>query len=691
MQKKSLKAIAIMLVCTLFVMVPMASVFAANSEEKTVTILQTSDLHGRIYAYNYATDSVDSDAGLAKIKTLVDQERAKDPKALLIDCGDTIQDNSASLFHDLPVHPMIEVLNEMKYDVWTLGNHEFNFGLDIVEKNIKGFNGTVLASNIYKEGTEERFVDGYKIFDVDGVKVAVVGMIPPYVPVWEASTPSHFKGLEFKPVLEETKKVIKELEGKYDVLVGAYHVGPEGEHGYEGVREVANACPEFDAILAGHAHSAINEEVNGVRIVEPKKYGWALAKVQIKLNKENDKWTVKEVTGENLETKPVDEDATILEEFKSVHDKSIADANEVVGKITADFIQRPDYITGEDKITTMPTAQLEDTSVIDLINEVQMYYSKADVSSAALFNFGSNLKAGDFKKKDVAYIYKYDNTLMGVNITGENLIKYMEWSASYYNAAKDGDVTISFNPKVRGYNYDMFSGVSYDIDLSQEVGNRIKNVKVAGKELDPKKVYKLAVNNYRYGTLQGLELIKAEDKYYDAYDEFQDGGRIRELIVRYTKEVKKGTLNPTVDNNWKIIGVSLDSPYKEVIFNLVKEGKLAIPTSEDGRTKNVKALNVNELLKEGVISENTTSTKEEVKAPVVSEKENTPATKEEVKVPAKEIVKATDTQIYVVKSGDVLWKIAEKFGMKWEDLASSNNLKNPNVINVGQKLVIPAK
>lgn len=585
----------------------MAGSIFASAGERVITILQTSDLHGRIYAYDYATDSPDSDAGLAKISSLIKRERELFPDAILIDCGDTIQDNSASLFHDLPLHPMIEVLNELDYDVWTLGNHEFNFGLDIVEKNIAGFNGAVLAANIYKEGSEDRYVEGWTIFDIDGIRVAVIGMIPPFVPIWEASTPAHFKGLEFKPVIEETQKALDELEGKYDVLIGAYHIGPDGEHGYDGVREVAETFPQFDAILAGHAHAAVNEEVNGVRIIEPKKYGWALAKIQVKLDKEDDKWVVKEVTGENLETSSVDEDPVILEDYEYVHETSEEEANKVVGKITGDFIESPDYITGKAEISTMPTAQIEDTAVIDLINEVQQYFAKSDVSSAALFNFGSNLLEGDFKKKDVAFIYKYDNTLMGVNITGENLLKYMEWSANYYNTVKDGDITISFNPDVRGYNYDMFSGMTYEIDLSEPSGNRIKNVMIDGEPLDPEAVYKLSVNNYRFGTLLSLGLITNEDKYYDAYDEFQDGGRIRDLIIRYTQEVKNGVLEPTVDNNWAIVGIDLDSPYKEEIFELVREGVISIPTSEDGRTLNVESLNIYELIDAGIIEAKDTS------------------------------------------------------------------------------------
>lgn len=676
--KKITRLMIKVLVLTLLIVVPMNTALANVSTEKTITILQTSDLHGRIYAYDYATDSVDSDAGLAKIKTLVEQQRAINPNTLLIDCGDTIQDNSASLFHDLPVHPMVEVLNDLKYDVWTLGNHEFNFGLDIVEKNIKGFNGSVLAANIYKEGSEDRYVDAYQIFEVDGVRVAVVGMIPPYVPVWEASTPSHFKGLEFKPVLEETKKVLAEIEGKYDVLIGAYHIGPDGEHGYEGVKEIANACPEFDAILAGHAHADFNEEINGVRIIEPKKYGWALAKIDIKLKQEDDKWVVQSVAGENLETKPVDEDAKLLEDYKAIHTKALEDANTVVGKIASDFVANPDYITGESKVTTMPTIQMEDSALIDLINEVQMHYAGAQISSAAAFKNDMNLLKGDFKKKDVANIYKYPNTLVGVNITGENLKKYMEWSASYYNTYKDGDITISFNPDIRGYNYDMFAGLTYDIDISKDAGSRVTNLMFNGSIIDDETIYKLAVNNYRFGTLMSLKLVTEDDRYYDSYVEFQDAGRIRDLIIKYTKDIKNGELKPSVDNNWKVIGANLDNPHKDEVYKMIKDGKLSIPKSEDERTYNVKSLNVNDLIKEGILTSTETPVVDPqpvVTTPVVV----TPAVTTEAK-----------NDIYIVKSGDMLSKIAIKYGLKWEALAEYNKLKNPNLILVGQEIMIPA-
>ncbi len=651
MKKKLSLMLSLLLI---LVAIPFTS-FADDQTVIDITILGTSDLHGRIYPYEYATDSKDTDAGLAKVSTVVKELRADNPNSILFDCGDTLQDNSAELFNDMPVHPMIDALNMIGYDAWVLGNHEFNFSMDFLNKNIAGFKGTVLASNIYNTADDTRFVAPYKIFDIQGVRVAVVGMMPPNVPIWEASTPDHFKGLKFTDVLEETGKVLKELDGKYDVLVGAYHIGPEGEHGYDGIDLVAENYPQFDVIFGGHAHSQYTNEINGVKLIEPGKYGWAVGKSDISLEKVDGKWTVKTVSVENVQTADADADPEILEAFKYVHERSLEEANKEVGQITADFIPSPDYYTGSDEVTTLPTAQITDTPVIDLINEVQMYYSKADISSAALFNFGSNLKEGVFKKKDVAFIYKYDNTLMGVNITGENLLKYMEWSANYFNTYQDGDLTISFNPDVRGYNYDMFSGINYDIDISKPSGSRIVNATIGGKPVDLNKTYKLAVNNYRFGTLISLDLVTMDDKYYDSYSEMQDNGRVRDLIIAYTQDVKKGTLTPTVDNNWKIIGTNYaNSPYLPMVKEMLKNGTLTLPASEDGRTPNVKAINVSDLMNSGLI---------------------------------KETAKGS---VYEVKAGDALWKIAQKYKTTWQVLQELNQLKNPNLIFPGQMLTVPA-
>ncbi len=566
-----------------------------QGDEVTLSIAVTSDLHGHLYDFDYALGVEDKKSGLTKISTLVKELRAEDPDLFLMDLGDTIQDNSAELFNADPVHPMIRGLNLLNYDLWTLGNHEFNFEPDFLIRNINGFDGTVATSNILFTETGEPFLLTSQIFVIKGVRTAVINAITPHIPRWEASTPEHFAGLTFADPAESVKGVVESLEGEYDLLIGGFHIGLGGEYGSTGVTGILEAVPEFDVIFHGHEHARRNEVINGIPVIEPGAYGWALAHAEVSLKREGDGWVVESVETENLETENVVPDAELVELFKPEHEKALADANLVIGKVSATFIERPDYITGEDEITTMPTSQLEDNAIIDLINTVQMTYANAEISSAAIFNFGSNLKAGDFRKKDVAFIYRYPNTLNGVSITGENLLKYMEWSASYYNTYQPGDLTISFNPEIRGYNYDMFSGVEYEIDISQPAGSRIQNVSFQGEPIDLEREYKLALNNYRLGTLLSLELVTNEDIYYDSYEEKQDKGRIRDLIVDYVQNVAKGEILPNVDNNWRVVGTEIDPEKEEILFEKVRAGEIVIPRSEDGRTPNVRSLREDEI------------------------------------------------------------------------------------------------
>lgn len=560
-------------------------------DEQTIAIGSTADVHGRIYAYNYAIDSVDADTGFAKIYTAIKEEQEKHPDMILMDVGDTVQDNSAELFNDLDTHPMIQALNLMDYDVWVLGNHEFNFDRSFVDRNLLNFEGAVLAANIRETSDDSHYAMPYKIFDVNGCRVGVIGLLPPHVPEWEASSPAHYKGLSFEGTLASTRQAMAEMEGRYDVLVGAFHLGRSDDRGAKSLVDIAEAVPEFSVIFGGHEHAKYVEKVGDVTIIEPGKWGWALARADIDVRRNGNAWEVTGVNAYNFETKALEEDPEILDAFEFVHTSSVEDANTVVGKIEGEFVAGGvDYLTGENDVTTMPRAQIEDTAVIDLINKVQMFYSGAEIASAALFNFGSTLHPGDFKKKDVAYIYKYPNTLTAVNITGENLKAYMEWSAAYYNEVEDGDLTISFNKDIRGYNYDMFAGIDYEIDLRRPAGDRIVNVRFQGEPLDMDRVYTLAVNNYRFGTLTSKGFVKPEDKIYDSYAELQDGGRIRSLIVRYVQEEQGGTVRPDVDNNWKIIGFDFDNPKLDELREKVQNGEISIPRSEDGRTLNVESI-----------------------------------------------------------------------------------------------------
>ena len=184
---------------------------AAVEESKTVTILQTSDLHGMVNPYDYASNKV-SKTSLAHAATIIKAERIKDPNLLLLDTGDTTQANYIQEFLNENPNPIIGALNYLDYDAWTLGNHEFNFGFSYVTKEISEFEGVTLAGNIYK-ADGSRWIDAYHIFDVDGVKVAVFGIDAPHIPQWEKADPAHYDNMTFTSPMEETGKILKELDG----------------------------------------------------------------------------------------------------------------------------------------------------------------------------------------------------------------------------------------------------------------------------------------------------------------------------------------------------------------------------------------------------------------------------------------------------------------------------------------------
>ena len=562
---------------------------ADGSDSAVISVVATSDMHGRIYPWEYAIDASANGAGFAQTDSVVKQIKEKYNNTLLIDIGDSMQDNSAELFIDNDVHPMVQAMNFLNYDVWVPGNHEFNFGLDFLERNFLGFDGRVVCSNIKYADSGKFFVLPYQIYEIDGVRVAVIGSTAPHVTTWEASAPEHFQNLDFTNPIDSLKETVKSIEGQYDVLVAAVHISREGEYeeeGKSGAFQIAKAVPELDIILAGHEHATYCTKVNNTWVIEPGKYGSHVALATFNMKKENGKWKVADVKAENIPTKNAESSKAVLDKFKWVDKKSKENANQVIGKVTADFIpEGTDYITGADHVTTMPRAQIEDTALMDLINEVQMYYAKAEISTAALFNFDQTLKAGDFKRKDVAFIYKYDNTLMGVNITGKNLLAYMEWSVDYYQSIHDGDVTIAFNPNVRAYNYDMLSGINYEIDLRKPAGSRITNATINGKPVDPKATYKMAVNNYRMGTLISKGWVTLNDCYFDSYNEMPLSATVRDLIVKYTQENLKGKLTPKCDHNWKIIGLPASFNDSDTIAK-IKSGEIVIPSSEDGRPPN---------------------------------------------------------------------------------------------------------
>lgn len=579
-----------------------ASVFAQHATEfpaqhATITLLETSDIHGTIAPWDYATDSP-NDCGLEKVATIVKEQRKLDPNLILIDCGDNVQDNLIQEFRNQRIHPMVAALNSLSYDMHVLGNHEFNFEFKNLQKNIKRFKAPVITANIYKKNGK-RFLNPYLIKEVNGVKIALIGVTAPHVERWEASNPEHFNNMKFTEVEDEIGKLLNEIGDKADVVLVVAHNGEDGEYGSKGMGEIAEIfVDKIPVYFLGHAHSVLNKTTDsGVLLVEPGSKGSYVAKVVLDFENLDGKWILTNKKGELLKIKgeniPVDEEMAKLN--AKTHEKSREIANSVIGTVNDDFL--PSLWWND--LQGIPTAVVQDTAMIDLINKVQMETTGADVSLAALFDSESNLTKGDFKQRDSVKIYKYDNTLMSVKISGAQLKQIMELQAgNFFNQSKDGDITISFDPNIRLYMYDMFAGVDYEIDISKPKGSRIKNVMYKGEPLKDDEVLVLALNNYRYGGLTSSGIISSSTS--PDVLVYNTGVAIRDKISEYVKNKK--IISPECDNNWKIVGFDYDNPQAQKVYDLVRSGKIKIETSADGRTPNTASLNVYELQRQGLLN-----------------------------------------------------------------------------------------
>ena len=587
---KNNKIFSLLLVISLILsmVVPFSTVLADN-HLITLTILGTTDVHGNIYDWSYEDGEIDDDVGLAKIYSIVKEVREENPNTLLIDNGDTIQ--GTVLTDDLynmnleNSNPIIDVMNYMEYDSMTLGNHEFNFGLELIDKIKKEANFPILSANIYNKEDESNFMDPYTIKELSGIKIGILGLTTPNIPKWDGPKVTD---LEFKSMAKEAKKYadILKNEEKVDIIIATSHAGLDARHGNEGSssKYILEEVPEIDALLVGHDHEEIAKKISGVPVGAADDKGNQVVRFDLTIENKNGTYDVIDSKVQLIETKNYQASKDIKEYAKEYHNKTLEFLKESIGTSTGDFHPKS-------KIKGIPEAQIRDTAVIDLINEVQLEYTGADISAAALFKQDSNIEKGEVSYSDIFDIYKYPNTLYAVEVTGEELKQYMEWSASYFNQYKEGDSTISFNPEIRGYNYDMFAGVDYKIDISKPAGQRIVDLTYEGVSIKDNDIFKLAINNYRYGGLKDMGII-SNDEYFNS-----DPKSLRSYIADYIE--KKGTISPKTDNNWEIIGYDFNHWAREEAISLINDGIFEIPSSKDGRTPNVKSINLENQITRG--------------------------------------------------------------------------------------------
>lgn len=575
--------------------------FAAEAEDTvTITILGTSDVHGRFMPWDYATDCEDRSGSLVQLSTMIREIRAENPHTILVDCGDSIQDNSVEQFNREKAQPMVVAMNEMGYDTWTMGNHEFNFGLDVLKHVTRQFKGRTLCGNVYWENGK-RFMPATAVIKKAGIRVGIIGMDTPMIAEFEKDS-DHLKGVVVKNPRVETRKAIEALSGKADVLIGVLHMGVDNENDNAdtGVTDIANACPELAAIVAGHMHQNVTSKtINGVLVSEPFKYGKALTRIDLTFQKKDGKFVLLDKKAQTLSTGKAASDEKLVKVLAPFHEQARAVANEKIGEVIGMDMVPADSLPGISEV------QVADTPLTNFLNEVQLHYSGADVVSVIISRDNAQQAVGPIRRKDIAFNYQYTGGETTVyEVTGRDLKDYMEWSAAYFNQKQPGDIAPSYNPVRRASKYstnDIFGGVNYEIDLTQPVGHRIKNLRLkkTGKAVAADDKIKLGMNAYRMnqliakgGALEGRSFPQLWTS-LQAFGETE--GTIRNMTIRYIREVKKGKVDVKPVCDWKITGFDKSSADYQKAAAQLKNGTIKLHDSKDGKYTNIESINKKDL------------------------------------------------------------------------------------------------
>lgn len=577
------------------------STSAIAAEPINITILGTSDLHGTFVPWDYSTDTENLAGSLSQIATQVHQVRTQQPNVILVDAGDTIQGNFVETFKNDKTSPMILGFNALNYDVWVMGNHEFDFGLQALATPISQFNGAALAGNIFWQSGKP-YLPAYKIVERQGVKIGIIGMDTPMTAEFAKGT-DRIDGLTFTDPVRAVKNVIQQIHSQVDAIVLVAHMGIDNENQRPGtgVGDIARANPELVAIVAGHMHVKVDKElINGVIVTEPDKYGRALSRIDLQFEQQNGKYVLINKDSYTYPIKGMASDKKLEEIYQPFHTVLRANANRPIAQLTGQDLVPADAVKG------IPQVHIQDTGISALYQEAARYYApQAQVIALQIDNDRPKLNVGTITAKDIAFNYQYAGGEITVyQLTGRELKKYMEWVGDYFNQQQDGDVTYSFNPQRRASKYstnDFFDGVTYTIDLRKPSGQRIAELKLNdGTPVTDSMPIRLGMNSYCMGhltqtggALAGMQFPVLSDTKVEYGEE---AGTIRNLTIRYLTEVKKGEYQGKAMQRWKLAGLEGYERERKIVEKLLNDGKISVPTSDDGRYTNVASINVKTLL-----------------------------------------------------------------------------------------------
>ena len=551
------------LLCSLFAL---SAVSTAMAQEVNIKLLGTSDVHGRIVPWSYGADVEDKSGSYAQIATYVKDVRKNNKNVVLVEVGDAIQDNQIDVFAKdkkyYKDHPIPKVLNEMNYDIFVLGNHEFNFGMKALDEILKDIKAKKLTANFYHKKNDKRYIDATTIIEKDGVKLGIIGLSTPMSAKFEEDT-GNLKDMKFTSPTEEARTQVEKLKAKgVDAIIAVTHMGIDNENNIPdtGMRDVINAVDGIDVVIAGHMHKDVpSETIKNTLITEPHRYGTVVSEVDLTFDI-NDKKEVKLVKKESktVPVKALEADKKIEEIYKPYHEKLRELNNVVIGQTANEMVP-------QETKHGVSAAFSKDTGLSSFINDVEQHYSGADVVTFSFDHQKARMDKGDIKKKDIIFNYRYAGGDVTVyEMTGKQLKEYMEWSANYFDTIQPGDTEYRYNAerkKSKYVTYDIFGGVNYKIDLRNPKGSKIVDLTLAdGKPVTDDMKLKVGMNSYRFAQLNGKGGIWEGQKIPVLWESKvamgREKGTIQNMMIDYITNVKKGKIDGQSHNRWEIIGLN---------------------------------------------------------------------------------------------------------------------------------------
>ena len=551
------------LICSLFAL---SAVSTAMAQEVNIKLLGTSDVHGRIVPWSYGADVEDKSGSYAQIATYVKDVRKNNKNVVLVEVGDAIQDNQIDVFAKdkkyYKDHPIPKVLNEMNYDIFVLGNHEFNFGMKALDEILKDIKAKKLTANFYHKKNDKRYIDATTIIEKDGVKLGIIGLSTPMSAKFEEDT-GNLKDMKFTSPTEEARTQVEKLKAKgVDAIIAVTHMGIDNENNIPdtGMRDVINAVDGIDVVIAGHMHKDVpSETIKNTLITEPHRYGTVVSEVDLTFDI-NDKKEVKLVKKESktVPVKALEADKKIVEIYKPYHEKLRELNNVVIGQTANEMVP-------QETKHGVSAAFSKDTGLSSFINDVEQHYSGADVVTFSFDHQKARMDKGDIKKKDIIFNYRYAGGDVTVyELTGKQLKEYMEWSANYFDTIQPGDTEYRYNAerkKSKYVTYDIFGGVNYKIDLRNPKGSKIVDLTLAdGKPVTDDMKLKVGMNSYRFAQLNGKGGIWEGQKIPVLWESKvamgREKGTIQNMMIDYITNVKKGKIDGLSHNRWEIIGLN---------------------------------------------------------------------------------------------------------------------------------------